>query len=211
MSAPISEQAIQAIIGYEVTDQPTYERIYTRPTWPGGNSGGTIGIGDDLGMMTAGELRTAYTALDTATLGRLATCCGLTGQHANAKLTELRDITVPWPVAEAVFRDIDIPRYTARTIAAFPGCDQLGPDCLGALVSLVFNRGPGMTDPPSLPGQRREMRQIREAIANGQPALVPPLLRAMKRLWVGKNQDGLLARRDAEAAMFEHGLASPTG
>jgi GH24 family phage-related lysozyme (muramidase) len=35
---------------------------------------------------------------------------------------------------------------------------------------------------------------------------VPPEIRSMKRLWVGKGLNGLLTRRDAEAALFQRGV-----
>ena len=61
-----------------------------------------------------------------------------------------------------------------------------------------------MTD--TSPGNRLEMRQIRDAMQAADFSPIPDLIRSMKRLWQGKGLDGLLARRDAEAALFEKGL-----
>jgi len=75
--------------------------------------------------------------------------------------------------------------------------------CLGALVSLVYNRGTS-TDPAGLPGARKEMRDIRDAVAAGRFTDIPAALRAMKRLWPEGN--GLRDRREREAKLFEEGL-----
>lgn len=66
------------------------------------------------------------------------------------------------------------------------------------------NRGTSMTDSTANPGNRREMRDIRDAMAAGHLAAVPAALRAMKRLW--PPDSGLVARREREARMFEEGL-----
>ena len=61
-----------------------------------------------------------------------------------------------------------------------------------------------MTD--TSPGNRLEMREIRDAMQAAEFNPIPDLIRSMKRLWQGRGLDGLLARRDAEAALFEKGL-----
>ena len=47
------------------------------------------------------------------------------------------------------------------------------------------------------------MRAIRDAVARQDLREIANQLRSMKRLWVGKNLDGLLRRRDAEAELVE--------
>jgi GH24 family phage-related lysozyme (muramidase) len=76
--------------------------------------------------------------------------------------------------------------------------------CFGVLVSLVYNRGTSMTDTSGVPGSRKEMRDIRDAVAAGRITDVPAALRAMKRLWPEGN--GLRDRREREAKLFEEGL-----
>src|SRR5215471_16818785 len=51
-STPISGRAFDLIVMLEVTNQATYERSYSRPTWPRGASGVTIGIGYDVGYVS---------------------------------------------------------------------------------------------------------------------------------------------------------------
>ena len=62
-----------------------------------------------------------------------------------------------------------------------------------------------MTDSPKIPGNRQEMRDIRDAVAAGRFNDIPAALRAMKRLWPEGN--GLRGRREREAKLFEEGLA----
>jgi Arc/MetJ-type ribon-helix-helix transcriptional regulator len=60
-----------------------------------------------------------------------------------------------------------------------------------------------MSDPPEA-DRRKEMRDIRDAIAEGRFADIPDALRSMKRLWPEGN--GLRDRREREARLFEEGL-----
>jgi hypothetical protein len=55
----------------------------------------------------------------------------------------------------------------------------------------------------------REMRAIRQHMAERRFERIPDEFRSMKRLWRGKGLDGLLARRDREASLFEAGLKQP--
>ena len=127
----------------------------------------------------------------------------MTGQPARSLTSELQDVDVPWAAANAVFRSHTIPHTVAQTIEALPRAAQLPPDCLGALVSLVYNRGPAFNNTDA---RHTEMRAIRD-VASGQLDDVPHQLRLMKRLWANDpNMAGLVARRESEAALFEEGL-----
>jgi hypothetical protein len=72
-------------------------------------------------------------------------------------------------------------------VATFPGVDQLPPNAQGALVSLVFNRGPGMYG-----DCRREMRAVRDPVVRKDLPEIARQIRAMKCLWEGQGLDGLL-------------------
>lgn len=206
-----SQRAIAAIIGFEVTDEASYLRFASRPTWPGAMSGVTIGIGYDLGGHP--PIRQDWVGLlPSSQIMRLAAELGVYGHDAEAAAHGLHDIVVPFAAAITVFKRSTLPRYTARTLAAFPGCGDLHPDCFGALVSLVYNRG------ESMDGDRRnEMRLVRHALAAGKPEDVPEYIRDMKRLWRGADGEplpgmaGLIRRREEEAVLFEAGLLPPAG
>jgi hypothetical protein len=196
----LSPRAYQLILDHEVGGGAKYyEKALARPSWPGGESGVTIGVGYDLGYNSALEFRNdwaPYISLDW--IDRLSRACGAKGSRARGMVAEFREIRIPWLAAEGVFKSVTIPRFVRLTLDAFPGADVLPADAFGALVSLVFNRGSSMA------GDRRlEMRQVRAAVAQQDLRAVAGAIRRMKRLWVGKGLDGLLHRRDDEAALVE--------
>lgn len=203
----VSERAMQMIVRFEVTDEATYDRICARPTWPQGDSGVTIGIGYDLGYVTGQQFRGDWAgALGAAALDELARACGAKGAAAQALLGGLQAVTVPWTAANQVFRARSVPQMVASVVRALPRAAQLPADCLGALVSLAYNRGVSF----GAAGDRyREMRAIRDDVAQGRLADVPDQIRSMRRLWIGKpGMEGLLARREDEADLFQAGLGA---
>lgn len=199
MIHPISDAAVDMIIGFEISSPEDY---IPKPAWPGGASGITIGIGYDLGYATASIIAQDWAALPSGTLIRLQSCAGRKAASAGSMLHLIADALIPWPAAEAVYKTCDLPRYAAQVLSAFPNSDELSPDSFGALVSLVMNRGASMADPSGYPGTRLEMRQIQADCVAKDFAAVPARIRAMKRLWT----NGLIERREAEAQLFEKGL-----
>jgi GH24 family phage-related lysozyme (muramidase) len=194
---PLSQKAFDLITNAEGLDQPG--------EFPGGDSGVTIGIGYDLGFVTAAELQTDWgTHLSADVITRLKTAIGLTGPAAKNKARDFRDIHINRADALAVFRASTIPTTLRTTARAFPGVELLPADAQGALVSLIYNRGAKMDG-----DRRREMRAIRDAVANNSLNLPAKLreiaaqLRSMKRLWIGKGLDGLIKRREDEARLVE--------
>ena len=92
-------------------------------------------------------------------------------------------------------------RSSAKVKKALPNTDKLSEDSFGALVSLAYNRGASF----SKDGDRyKEMREIKENMANETFDQIPDCFREMKRLW--PNMRGLVDRREAEAKLFEAGL-----
>ena len=165
----------------------------------------TIGVGYDLGYQSNFEADWAG-ALLADQIGRLKVCLGLQGGAAREAVDSVSDIIVPWRSAWTVFLKRSVPDHVALTRATFTSPVPSPPLCLGALVSLVYNRGSAMEDSPDHPGNRREMRLIRDAMARGDFAAVPALLRSMKRLWPAGSD--LFERREQEAQLFEEGLAA---
>ncbi len=62
--------------------------------------------------------------------------------------------------------------------------------------SIVYNRGSSMVG-----SSREEMRKIRDLVPLKDYQGIAQQIISMKRLWEGKGLDGLLKRRDAEAAL----------
>ena len=196
-----SPAAISLIEHFEIGDSSSY---ISHPIWPGGASGVTIGIGYDLGYASVDQISQDWNELSSSTLIKIQSYAGIFGNSAKNIINKSIDINITFSQARHVFEDRDIPRVSLLTLDAFANVDKLSSDSFGALVSLVFNRGTSMSD--TSPGNRLEMRQIRDVMKVAEFGLIPDFIRSMKRLWLGKGLDGLLARRDAEAALFENGL-----
>lgn len=196
----ISDNAFDLIVKYEVSSRTYYDRYLSKPTWPGLSSGITIGIGYDLGYNTPAQFSRDWSRhlMPNATFKRLAATLGVKGVRASAHVKSLSDIRIPWESALQVFRNSTLPRFVDLTLNTYPGAEKLHPDVLGALVSVVFNRGASLTG-----SRRKEMAMLREAVRVGDIAQIENLIRRMKRLWVGTKYRGLTRRRDAEADLVK--------
>lgn len=184
-----SEKALKLILDEEGMDQPG--------SWPGESSGITIGIGYDLRYESNFENDWKPYLLPDE-IARLKTVVGKQGSNELAK--QFKDIKITREAAMKVFSDKTLPEYIRQTREAFPGFDSLPLDAQGALVSIVYNRGAGMSG-----GNRREMRVIRDLISTKDLKGIADQIRAMKRLWPN-NSDvdvDLRNRRDHEANLVE--------
>ena len=203
ISTPLSDKAYKLILDYEVGGGSSYyNKQLKHPCYPGGESGVTIGIGYDLGYNTVAQFQADWKAiLDQTSYSRLVPHLGKKSSNAKAAIPSVKDISIPWESAEVVFKSNTLPRFIRETKKAFPGSEKLHPDAFGALVSLVFNRG-GSTSGSS----RLEMLNIKLSIMNDNKNIynyIGDQILSMKRLWVGKGLDGLLVRRNEEAALVK--------
>lgn len=206
MNVPIvCRAAIALIVACEVSGPATFKANFAHPCWPGGDSGVTIGIGYDLGYESRADLDREWPMLDAAVRERLSGVLGIKGRAAEAALDAVKDIDISYEAATASFELFTLPRYAAQTASAFPGAASAPPECFGALVSLVYNRGASMAGE-----KRREMAAIRDMIAAGNLASVPEQFEAMCRLW--PSMRGLRDRRKKEADLWRTGLGlTPRG
>lgn len=199
----ISEKAIAMIVGFEVTSEAVYEAKYEKPTWPGGSSGVTVGIGYDVGYVSAQDLAQDWQGeIADAMIAALRTAVGVKGSPAKPLAHALgASVLVSWAAANEVFRTRSIPPLVARVGRALQNCGLLSGDSLGALVSLAYNRGVSFD---ATDDRHREMRAIKSHMAEKQFGLIPAEFRSMKRLW--PDTPGLVERREEEAQLFEQGL-----
>jgi GH24 family phage-related lysozyme (muramidase) len=212
-STPIAQKASDLIIACEVSSEVAYKREYYRPTWPKGASGVTIGIGYDVGYVTPAELAADWQGiLSDAEVSQLSKACGVTREAADALLSRMQSVSISWEDAIKEYYNETQPRYVGLTEASLANTNELAPESLGALVSLVYNRGASFSiaeskDPS---GRFREMRNIKQHMESKTYDQIPEEFRSMKRLWEGqRDMRGLLLRRDAEAALFAYGLTQP--
>jgi hypothetical protein len=195
----LSDKAYKLILEYEVGGgSGYYNKCLKHPSYPGGESGVTIGIGYDMGYNTASQFATDWkNILDAGSYARLAIHLGKKSSIAKTLISSIKDIEIPWESAEVVFKNNTLPRFINETKKAFPGSEDLHPDAFGALVSLVFNRGGSVSG-----SSRVEMLNIRNLISSKDYEAIANEIKKMKRLWIGKGLDGLLTRRDDEASLI---------
>lgn len=185
------------VVNFETGGKAYYERALSRATWPGGQSGVTIGIGADLGYMTVNEFNTYFRKyFNTDQTNRLLGVMGLKGQAARSALPRVRDISLSWNNATEAFIAWTLPKFWRMTNNLWPGVDQLCENAQVALVSIVFNRGASVNGPT-----RVEMLNIKPLVLRKDYEGIARQIISMKRLWVGKGLNGLLKRRDDEARM----------
>jgi len=200
---PISLAAIEEIIFEEDSSEWYYEKVYQRPEWPGGASGVTVALGYDLGYASKDKITTDFKdKVSDDILSAMISVAGVTGVNAhNAMLRVRNKILIPWSIALEVFLDNDMPTWIATVRKVLENTNLLSPDSLGALVSLVYNRGASF----HMVGDRyREMRAISADMSAKNFKDIPNQFRAMSRLW--PQGSGVHKRRFREAALFEKGL-----
>jgi GH24 family phage-related lysozyme (muramidase) len=204
----ISQAAVDLIIESEITSESVYNRRYQRPIYPGQQSGVTIGIGYDLGYNDEAQIREDWSDLVNAvTLRRLLSASGIKGASAQNKILRMQDILIPFDAAKQVFLERTLPRYTDMALRAYPGLDKLRPSALGAIVSLVFNRGTSFRG-----STRMEMAALAPVIFQQNYQRMADLVLAMRRLWDGVSENGniesrvpgLIRRREREASLILH-------
>lgn len=194
---PPSKKALDLIFEYEVGGGEQYYNKYLKQfTWPAGASGPTIGIGIDCAYYTPKELASLFSYLPFQQRKLVEAASGKTGAAGKeyTKILRKEGIQMSWDQAQQIFLTTTWPKFAALTDRTFPQADQLCDSAYGALVSLVFNRGGSLSG-----DSRAEMRAIRELVPQKNYHAIAKQIRLMKRLWEGKNMEGLLRRRDAEA------------
>jgi GH24 family phage-related lysozyme (muramidase) len=135
----------------------------------------------------------------------LLPACGVVGDRAQAALKQFKGATVSWEQASTQLHTA-LSYWTSDAEDTFDNAHLLSPHSLGALVSLIYNRGSFMESFDPL-DRRREMRNIRDQMRSRDFGKIPGEIRAMKRLWANnKDARGIVLRREAEAELFEAGL-----
>jgi len=199
-SLVVSRRALDKILEYEVSSEAAYTKKYQKPIYPGGDSGVTIGVGYDVGYNNVTQIDTDWRGkISDADLDLLKTACGVKGAAAAALIAGLKAVTVPFIAAREVFYNRTLPRYAADTRRVYPGVEKLPADAQGALLSLIFNRGAGLTG-----DRRREMKALVALVAAKDLNGIAGQITAMKRLWDKNVLPGLHARRDDEAKLVKN-------
>jgi hypothetical protein len=197
-SLECSASSLDELVRFEVTSRDFYNKKLQSPTWPGGHSGVTIGIGYDIGMTSRAEIEADWTGeIADADLSALLVAQGTTGEPAKRLAARLKAIKIPYETASAVFYRSTLPRFAKSTRETYPGVEELPADAQGMLLSLIYNRGTKLYGPT-----RTEMAAIKPLVAGGKINLdaLADQFEAMVRLW--PDLPGLKKRRRREAAVI---------
>lgn len=200
----ISRKAVELIIKFEVGSVSYYNRILQKPSWPGGKSGITLGLGYDVGYTTEKQFLADWSGrLNLNFINALRPVVGLKGEQANGMLRgEILNVKVPYVVAYEVFVKCSLPRYYEMTKAIYPELDSLNEDTRGALVSMVYNRGNKIEG-----DSRKEMKAIVDLVKKQDYEGIAEEIEKSKRLWEGLKMEGLVTRREAEADLILQSIA----
>ena len=193
----IDPAVLALVVRWEVGSPAQYVRRYQGVICPGGASGPTVGIGDDLGHQTPQEIRRRWGWHPD--VDRMATASGQAGvAKCNAWRAAHRDIRVGYNDAIRVFTRYAWPTYQAMAERAYRnGWAELTRNHQGSLTSNGYNRGFSF-----LGSRRTEMRHVRDTCVPGNDApCTAGQLRASCRVWDSQPdiRKGLCARRYSEA------------
>jgi len=194
----LSKEGYALIINSETGGKSYYNKLLKFPTVPPGYSGITWGAGFDGKYNSQANIIRIWSKLGKDNTVKLAKTSGLNHTKSLKYLPEVKDILVTWDLATEVFNKETVPQYYNLALRTYPGLDELKPNAIAAVVSCVFNRGNNL-----IGASRVEMRDLKPAILKKDYKKMAELFRSMKRLWVGKGQDGLLIRREKEAKLIE--------
>lgn len=207
----LNDKSLKLIFDFEVGGgEAYYNKFLKNPTWPGEQSGVTIGVGYDVGYVNKTEFSNDWKNLPKEVFDRIYRVVGIKGFQAKELARRLKDIVIPWDLSVEVFMNKTVKKFYNLTRDTFPNFDKLPENAKGGLVSLVFNRG------SALEGDRRkEMKAIRDIMIRTQNFdekvlyQIAEQVRKMKRIWIGGAiEKGMSRRRDAEASLIENALNS---
>lgn len=209
----LNKKSLDLILEFEVGGgENYYNKFLKNPTWPGEQSGVTIGVGYDLGYVNKTEFTNDWKDLAQKDFDRLYKIVGVKGYNAKELARRLKDIIIPWDLGLKVFMNKTVSKFYNLSRDTFPNFDKLPEDAKGGLVSLVFNRGAALEG-----DRRREMKAIRDIMARAtnfdQKTLsqISDQITSMKRIWMGGSiEKGMSRRRDAEAKIIEQSLTNST-
>lgn len=205
----ISKKSLDLILEFEVGGgENYYNKFLKNPTWPGEQSGVTIGVGYDCGYVNKTEFSNDWKDLPQEDFNKLYKIVGIKGVAAKDLIKTLKGINISWELALKVFMNKTITKFYDLTQKTFPNFDKLPENAQGGLISLVFNRG------NSLDGDRRkEMKAIYNIMNKNQTftqqhlSEIAQQIRNMKRIWIGGSiEKGMSRRRDAEAKLIENSI-----
>jgi hypothetical protein len=143
--------------------------------------------------------------------GALEQLCGVVKVvGSKERQAQVSTVMVPLDAAMRVFVAKTLPDFLKQVRTPYPDVDRLPAARKTALVSLVYNRGPSLTNKdPVKDERRREMRTIAALLASRKDDEVAAEFESMTRLWPpGSPTPGLAERRRVEAKLWREGFSA---
>jgi hypothetical protein len=119
-SSDIPVRTVAFIGREEVGGRELYDKVGCRPTWPGGASGVTIGVGYDLGQEASFESDWSM-VLTPDQMTALRPWVQVQGERAAAGPAALNNIAIPWRATCEVFIRRSLPDQVKTARTAFHG------------------------------------------------------------------------------------------
>jgi hypothetical protein len=208
----LAREGVSLIAREETGGLSYYEKVTKWPHYPGHESGITIGVGYDLRFKGEEDfLSTWGSLLPENHIKLLRNDIHEKGSKNRAKELKNMGVEVPFKIAWQVFIKKTLPEYYEVTKSIYSSIDELPDLCRSALVSIVFNRGPGLSG-----SSRREMKNIQNILEmasnpnlskNDKKRILLEIeeeILSMQRLW--SRTSGLIKRRQSEANLWRKGL-----
>ena len=118
----VSLLGLNQIVQFEISSEAFYNQRLSNPTYPGGSSGVTVGIGYDLGYNTQATIKSDWqNQISDKDLTRLLEAAGKKGKDAKDLIPGLIQVKVPLAAAKQVFYKSTLPRYEEYTASLSRG------------------------------------------------------------------------------------------
>lgn len=188
MDSTLSAKDIQ-VLSLNTNGLAEFEGCDTQVSWPGGQSGPTIGCGIDLGTIGADNIDTVFRGLVPASEIRLMQrACGIKGTAAKLWV-ERHHIVITKDVAQRAFYRTCM-LFWDYALVDYPGLEKLDNNTQGVVLSLVFNYGP----------HARQLDGLRAPIKAHN---ICGILEHVRKLQAGVSMPGLVRRRKLECSLLE--------
>ncbi len=199
----VSKKGVGLIVESEISGESAYNLKYKNPIWPQSASGITVGIGYDLGYMTASKIQKDWGAcLSASDVSSMQAVAGIKGDAARIALANnvggIKKVSISYENAKEIFYVNSLPAYAKYTVGIYKDVAELPPDAQAALLSIVYNRGASLSG-----DRRREMKNIVSLVTQKNLSGIAAEIRSMKRLWTTPATRGLQTRREKEAVLVE--------
>ena len=188
MDSMLSAKDIQ-VLSLNTNGLAEFEGCDTQVSWPGGQSGPTIGCGIDLGTIGANNIDTVFSGLVPSSKIRLMQrACGIKGTAAKSWV-EKHHIVITKDVAQRAFYRTCV-LFWNYALLDYPGLEKLDNNTQGVVLSLVFNYGP----------HAKQLDGLRAPIKAHN---IRGILEHVRKLQAGVSMPGLVHRRKLECSLLE--------